>query len=177
MSAFEKWQVATSVVQSTILLGTLLVALYIGFKQTEIATRQAEISATQTEISKRLADLPYVVSVEVTYDPSTKRLDVANKGQTNLYLWGTKFGDGPKSIEKDARLINPGGFYYLLVETLESDSLKVTGANGEMRGVLELYVTNQNDVKYTVSTIIYVKTDNGKVTVHTQTVGIQPQEW
>jgi len=86
MNAFEKWQVITTVAQTVILLGTLLVALYIGLKQTEISNRQAEISLKQAEISKGLAELPYTVSVEVTYDASAKRFNIYNKGQTNLYL-------------------------------------------------------------------------------------------
>ena len=71
MSAFEKWQVMVSVTQTAILLGTLLVALYIGLKQTEISAKQAEISTKQSEISKALLDIPFTVSVEVAYEPGT----------------------------------------------------------------------------------------------------------
>jgi hypothetical protein len=49
MSAFELWQVITSIVQSVILLATVLVALYIGLKQTEISVKQNEISEKRLE--------------------------------------------------------------------------------------------------------------------------------
>jgi hypothetical protein len=177
MNAFEKWQVITTVVQSVILLGTLLVALYIGLKQTEISNRQAEISFKQAEISKSLAEIPYIVSVEVTYDASNKRFNITNKGQTNLSLWGTKLGDGPKIVEKEPRLITPGGFYYLLANTLESDLLKSIGQKGETRGVLEIYITNLSATKYVIVTIVFAKTINGQLTIHTQTTSIKPEEW
>ena len=92
MSAFETWQVIMGIVQSAILLGTLIAAIYIGLKQAEISKRQADISEVQTNISKSLADLPFVVSVEVAYDHDLKRINIGNKGQTNIYLWGTKLG-------------------------------------------------------------------------------------
>ena len=105
MSAFETWQVITSIAQTAIFLATLLAAIYIGLKQAEISNRQADISEMQTAISRSLADLPFVVSAEITYDQSSKRINIYNKGQTNIYLWGTKLGDGSKVVEQEPRLI------------------------------------------------------------------------
>jgi len=97
-----------------------LAALYIGFKQVEIKSQQAEISLKQTEISKSLLDIPFTVSVDVVYEPGSKRLNVHNKGQTNIYLWGSKLGDGPQVLEKAPVLITPGGFYYIFADSLEA---------------------------------------------------------
>lgn len=177
MSAYERWQVVTLVAQTLILLGTLLIALYIGFKQIEISSQQTEISLKQTEISKNLAELPYVVSVEVAYDPSTKRINIFNKGQTNVFLWGSKMGDGPALIEKEPRLITPGGFYYVFADQVEAEAIKKTGGNGEMRGDLKLYLTNLNETKYQVSTIIFAKCENNQVSINMQTTSIKPEAW
>jgi hypothetical protein len=177
MSAFETWQVITAIVQSSILLGTLLAAIYIGLKQAEISKRQADISEVQTNISKSLADLPFVVSVEVAYDPSQKRINIANKGQTNIYLWGTKLGEGPRSVEKEPRLITPGGFYYLLAEILEAQLRAAPATSADIRGALEIYLTSQNGVKYVVRTIVIGERRDDKVTIHTQTTAIRPEEW
>ncbi len=170
MSIFEKWQVSMTVTQTVILLLTVIVALYIGIKQIEISNRQ-------TEISESLAKLPYIVSVEIIYNADTKKLNIYNKGQTNIYLWGTKLGDESQNVEEEPRLITPGGFYYLLADTLESNLLKSIGENGEAKEVLEIYITNLNATKYVISTIIFAKTMKGQLTIHTQTTPIKPQEW
>lgn len=177
MNAFEKWQVIVSVAQTAILFCMLTAALYIGLKQTEISDRQTEISIKQTEISKALLDIPFTVSVDVVYEPGSKRLNIYNKGQTNLYLWGSKLGTGAQVLEKEPRLITPGGSYYLLAESIESDTLAKIPQNGELRGNLDLYLTSQNATKYIVTTIIFAKVVSGKCTIHTQTTSIKPQEW
>jgi hypothetical protein len=175
MSAFETWQVLTSIAQTVILLATLLAAIYIGLKQAEISNRQADISETQTAISRSLADLPYVVSAEITYDQQTKRLNIYNMGQTNIYLWGTKLGDGPKVVEQEPRLITPGGSYYLLADFLEGDLRKVLGKQPDAKVLFIIYLTSQNDVKYTVSTVLLGKLSGAQIAVHTQTTSIRPE--
>ena len=177
MSAFETWQVVTSIAQTAILLATLLAAIYIGLKQAEISNRQADISETQTAINRSLADLPFVVSAEITFDQHAKRLNIINKGQTNIYLWGTKFGDDPKVVEQEPRLITPGGFYYLLAESLEGDLRKALGKQPEVKGLFIIYLTSQNDVKYTVSTVLLGKLSGDQIAVHTQTTSIRPEVW
>lgn len=170
MNAFEKWQVIVSVAQTAILFCMLTAALYIGLKQTEISIKQ-------TEISKALLDIPFTVSVDVVYEPGSKRLNIYNKGQTNLYLWGSKLGTGAQVLEKEPRLITPEGLYYLLAESIESDTLAKIPQNGELRDNLDLYLTSQNATKYIVTTIIFAKVVSGKCTIHTQTTSIKPQEW
>ena len=177
MNAFEKSQVITIAIQTVILLCTLFVALYIGLKQTEISSRQAEISVKQTEISKALLDIPFTVSVDVAYEPGSKRLNIYNKGQTNIYLWGSKTGTGPQKIKTEPRIITPGGSYYIFADTVESDALAKFPQNGELRYNLYLYLTSQNATKYVVTTIIFVKIVAGKSKVHTQTTSIKAQEW
>lgn len=177
MSAFETWQVITSIVQSAIMLGTLVAAIYIGLKQAEISRRQADISEAQTQISKGLADLPFVVSVEVAYDSSQKRINIVNKGQTNIYLCGTKLGGSAKTVEKEPRLITPGGYYYILAEILESQIHAHSAQNADVKGELEIYLTSQNGIKYVVRTIVVGEKRGDKIAIHTQTTSISPEEW
>ena len=148
MSTFETSQIIISIIQTAILLSTLIAAICIGFKQAKISNRQADISEMQTTISRSLADLPFVVSTDVTYDQSTKRINIYNKGQTNIYLWGTKVGSGSKVMETDPRLITPSGSYYLLAESVESDLSKALDGQSEVKGLLTIYLTSQNDIKY-----------------------------
>lgn len=160
-----------------ILFATLLAAICIGLKQAEISNRQADIGEVQTIISRSLADLPFVLSAEITYDENTKNINISNKGQTNIYLWGTKLGDGPKVMEQAPRLITPNGFYYLLAESLEGDLRKALDNRSEVKGLFIVYVTNQNDIKYTVSTLVFGKLIGEQFNIHMQTTSISPQEW
>ncbi|MDE2423440.1 MAG: hypothetical protein KGN31_04435 [Betaproteobacteria bacterium] len=66
MSAFEKWQLEILIAQTVILFATLLASICIGLKQAEISNRQADISEVQTIIIRSLADLPFVLSAEIT---------------------------------------------------------------------------------------------------------------
>ena len=72
-----------------------------------------------------------------------KAADIYNKGQSNIYLWGTKLGDGPQVLEKAPVLITPGGFYYILAASHEADTLAKIPKDGEARGDFLSYVTNQ----------------------------------
>ncbi|MGA7181404.1 MAG: hypothetical protein WBX11_17715 [Thiobacillaceae bacterium] len=177
MSGFEACQAITEIAQTVILFLTLLAAVVIGFKQVKISNRQADISERQNTISRGLADLPFVVSPEITYDQNSKRLNICNKGQTNFYLWGTRVGDGAKVIEQEPRLITPGGFYYLLADSIEDDLRKALGKQSEVKGLFTIYLTSQNDVQYVVSTIILGKLNGAELTIHTQTTSIRPQAW
>ncbi len=177
MSTFETSQIIISIIQTAILLSTLIAAICIGFKQAKISNRQADISEMQTTISRSLADLPFVVSTDVTYDQSTKRINIYNKGQTNIYLWGTKVGSGSKVMETDPRLITPSGSYYLLAESVESDLSKALDGQSEVKGLLTIYLTSQNDIKYIVSTVVLGKLSDNQLTIHTQTTSIRPEAW
>lgn len=163
MSTFETWQLGTAVAQTVILFGTLVAAIYIGSKQ--------------TQISKDLADLAFVVSVEVTYDAHRKRINIFNKGQTNIYLWGLKLGDGPKVVEQEPRLITPAGYYYILGETLESQIRLALAQNADVQRQLEIYVTNQIGIKYVVRTIVVGQSYGEEIALHTQTTSIRQEKW
>jgi len=177
MSAFEKWQVVTSVIQTVILLGALLVALYIGLKQADISSTQTEISKKQSDISESLLDLQYAVSVEIAYDSATKHLNIANRGQGNLYLWGDKLRDADRSIEKEPRLITPGGFYYIIADDFESLLLDRMGQDGEATVLFEVYLSSQRGAKYVVHAHLLVQITAGKVAIHSQTTSIEKSSW
>ena len=80
-------------------------------------------------------------------------------------------------MESEPRLIALGGFYYLLAASVEADVLAKFPQNGEMRGNLQLYLTNQADTKYMATTIVFAKVSAGICTIHTQTVSIKPVTW
>ena len=158
MTAFENWQVFLGIVQAAILLAAFLGALYVGLKQ--------------NEINRSLLDLQFSVSLEVTYQP--QRLNIINKGQNNIWLWGTKLGDGVLSTEQQPRLITPNGSYYLIADKLEAKILSVIGENGQTKVPLEILIETQNRKRWTVQVLLFVVVTKGTVTVHTQTVSVTP---
>ncbi|MDE2423441.1 MAG: hypothetical protein KGN31_04440 [Betaproteobacteria bacterium] len=80
-------------------------------------------------------------------------------------------------MEQAPRLITPNGFYYLLAESLEGDLRKALDNRSEVKGLFIVYVTNQNDIKYTVSTLVFGKLIGEQFNIHMQTTSISPQEW
>jgi len=161
LNLFEKMQVRLGVAQILILTFTLIAAVYIGFQQ--------------NSINQKLYDLNFNVSLEVTYD--NKQLNIINKGKENVWIWGTKLADNPKNIERDSRLIPPGGFYYMLATRLELDLIKNIGINGEIRLPLEVYIESANQRRYVVKLLLWAIIKDGVLAVHTQTLAIQPFNW
>jgi hypothetical protein len=174
LPAFEKW---VAIIQTVIFLATLFVALCIGLKQTKISSQQADISKKQSDISEALLDLQYAVSVEVAYDPATKHLNITNKGQCNVYLWGDKLGEADKTVEQQPRLITPGGLYYIIADGFESLLLTRIGQNGETSAPFEVYLTSQRGSRYVVHVLLFIQIKNGIVSIHPQTTAIEKTNW
>ncbi|MDD5691954.1 MAG: hypothetical protein PHP10_02105 [Candidatus Omnitrophica bacterium] len=160
MTAFENWQVCLGIAQAAILLAAFLGALYVGFKQ--------------NEINQNLLDLQFSVSLELTYQP--QRLNIVNKGQQNIWLCGTKLGDGVRSIDQPV-LITPGGSYYLIADMLEREIVSKVGESGEMRLPFEVLIQTQNRKRWIVKTILFAVATKGVVTIHTQTISATPGDW
>jgi hypothetical protein len=136
-------------------------ALYVGFKQ--------------NEINQNILDLQHAVSLEITHQP--QRLNISNKGQTNIWLWGTRLADAAPSYEQQPRLITPGGFYYLIADKLEALIVKNIGQNGNTVVPLEVFVAGQNGKKWIVRTLLFAVVTNGVVQIHTQTVSATQTDW
>jgi hypothetical protein len=106
MNKFEKWQVGISISQTVLLFFTLVSAIYIGVKQ--------------NNINENLLNLNYFPSVEVAYTPENKRIQIYNKGNSNVWLWGTKYMNTKPNIKDKPVLITPNGSYHILAEKFES---------------------------------------------------------
>ena len=161
MTDFEKWQIGIGVIQSIILLVTFLAALRIGW--------------TQNKINQNLLDLSYIPSVEVTYE--NQRINIINKGQTNLLLWGTQLADAERAIETQPRFIAPSGFYYLLADRLEARIQETIGTNGETNIPLSIFIASQNEKKYVIKALLFVKVSEGNIAIHTQTISATQENW
>lgn len=164
MTAFENRQFSVMITQTIILLAAFLGALYIGFKQ--------------NEINKNLLNLNYIPSIEITYNHAENRLNIWNKGKTNVYLWGTKFNEEEINIGEKGFLIVPGGFYYLFAEKMEKEILNKMDQNNERFFSLELFIKGVEEKKYIIRNQLLVKMINSNVVnIHTQTLSISQSDW
>jgi hypothetical protein len=163
LSRFERRQVILGTLQTIILAIGTYAAVRIGI--------------TQTAINQKLYDMNFNVATEVTYDSNEKKLNVFNKGRENIWLWGNKLDSGPKSIEKEGRLITPGGFYYVLAASMEKEVLEKVGTNGELRVPFDVYLKDGLQRPYIAKVILFIQVAEGKLAVHTQTVSIDQMQW
>lgn len=161
LSAFEIWQVVNLTAQSVLLLATFLGALYVGIKQ--------------HQINKQLIELQHQPSVEVA--TASGQLRIFNKGSNSVWLWGTRLDHSPPTIEAAPRLITPQGFYYIPLAALKSSVLGRVGPAGEERLALLLFIKTADGRKYVIRNLLLCVAQAGQVSIHSQTVAIEHQEW
>ena len=163
MNKFEKWQVRISISQTVLLFFTLVSAIYIGVKQ--------------NHINENLLNLNYFPSVEVAYTPENKRIQIYNKGNSNVWLWGTKYMNTKPNIKDKPVLITPNGSYHILAEKFESLIKTQIGKDGETFVPFDLFIEDSNKTKYVVNNQLYYRVENNKVSIHSQTKSISKQDW
>lgn len=137
------------------------------------------ISKKELEIRQKELELSYAVSVDMVHDPGTQQLRIYNRGKSNIYLWGTKLGDGQRVIDKEPRIISPTpeSFYYLLTNNLEKRIHEVFPLNGETYIPFDIFLTNIQSQKYIVNFKLWVVVTDGKITIHTQNINIAKVDW
>lgn len=125
-------------------------------------------------VNETAVRLAYAPAVDLIYAGDV--LQVWNKGRTTLTLWGDKYGDGPKDIEKPAQ-ISTGGFYYILTDRLQRRILQELGQNGSARVPLDLYISTADKKKYVVHCELWEIVKDGAITIRTSNHGIERRNW
>jgi len=161
LSAFECWQLINMTVQSVLLLAAFLGAFYVGMKQ--------------YHINKQLIELQHQPSVEIAVNAN--QLQVLNRGSSSIWLWGTYVDHSSKSIEENPRLITPQGFYYIPIEQLQKSILARVGSVGEERLSLLVFIKTSDGRKYVVRNILFCQVQGGNLSVHSQTIAVDQDEW
>lgn len=161
LTHFELWQVVNMTAQSVLLLAAFLGALYVGIKQ--------------YQINKQLIELQHQPSVEVA--TTEDQLHILNKGSNSIWLWGSHVDHSPKTIEKEPRLITPHGFYYIPLAALKASVLRRVGTGGQERLTLSLFVSTADKRKYVIRNVLLCVVAAGQVSVHSQTVAVEREEW
>ncbi|MGA2457337.1 MAG: hypothetical protein ABSF85_07205 [Terriglobales bacterium] len=128
----------------------------------------------QSGLREKELALSYLVSADIIY--AGDQLQIWNRGKTNIYLWGDKYDDDPRDIERP-NVIAPTDCYYLLTNKLNPHILAQLGQNGEAKVPLELYLTAADGKKYIMHSTLWEIVKDGKITIHTQTHGYEETDW
>ncbi len=171
MTDFEKWQRRNGIVKTVLILVTFISACYIGFRQTEISAKQNKISAA-------LVDLQYAVSVNISYDFDENLVSITNKGQGNIFFWGSKLGSTDRMMEAQPRILaQDANFTISPTGDLKRELIANLGANQKRIIPMELYAANQRGTKYVIRCLLVAEIKDRKPHVMTQTIGVQRSEW
>lgn len=139
----------------------------IGSLERELSAQGKSVAAIKGSTQQELG-LNYVPSVDLLWQ--NKEFDIISHGKTNLYFWGDKLDDGPKSIDKP-RLITPTGSYHLYGEHIEKEILAKIGNNQESRVPFELYVSGEDRRKHILKYQLWIRVKDGMVKIDTQNLG------
>jgi len=100
------------------------------------------------------------------------QLNLHNRGQSEIYLWGSKFGDTPAIIEKEPRIRPIGAFYYIF-----TDKLRTNGVSGEVLVPLEVYLSDSLNHHYIAKFNLLIEVNGEDFVIHTQQMGVVQGEW
>lgn len=106
INIFEKRNLKNNVIQTCVLILGVISASWFGYYQ-------VKINSQLVELNKMSLDLLLFPSLEVTFNESKKEIDIFNKSQYAVEIWGTQVNDSPPRIEKEGRLITPNSYYWL----------------------------------------------------------------
>jgi len=120
----------------------------------------------------------YGPSLDVVFDSTVdhEAFNFSNRGQTNLYIWGTQLDAGPKSIHAP-RTITPGGSYHIWAQQVANAIRTRLGANGETRVPFRVYVSTEDDRKHEISYELWILVNNGVLRIETQNLGSREKDF
>jgi hypothetical protein len=122
----------------------------------------------QIGLSQKQLELNYLLSVDLIY--AGDQLQIWNRGKTNIYLWGNKYGDS-SDFAKEPMTITPTSSYYLLTNILQSAIYKQLGQNGEAKVPFDLYFESEDNKKYVMHNTLWEIVKDGKIEIRTQDHG------
>jgi hypothetical protein len=117
-------------------------------------------------------------SLDVLFDgtPGNEAFNFINHGKANLYLWGDRLDDGPKSIDAP-RTITPDGSYHIWAQEVANEIRQKLGSNADMRVNFEVYLSTEDQTKYVATYQLWVRINNGKLSIETQNLGSKEKDF
>jgi hypothetical protein len=105
--------------------------------------------------------------------PAAGQLNLQNKGDADLQLWGDKFEGLPANIERQARIIPRDGFYYFPTDRLKAVMLSTVGHDGEKVVPFEVYLSDVAGRKYIARFDLHIRMTSGDMTIYIQQQGLR----
>jgi len=118
------------------------------------------------------------LSLDVLFDgtPGNEAFNFINHGKANLYLWGDRLDDGPKSIDAP-RTITPDGSYHIWAQEVANEIRQKLGSNADIRVNFEVYLSTEDQTKYVATYQLWIRINNGKLSVETQNLGSKEKDF
>ena len=104
------------------------------------------------------------------------QLQLHNKGEKDIYLWGTKLAALQPIIETERRIIAPG-FYYLLASSMVEWVHHVIGQNGTELVPFKMYLEDTAGNLFVGNFNLLITAKEGLFSVHTQQLGVEKTNW
>jgi 4-amino-4-deoxy-L-arabinose transferase-like glycosyltransferase len=141
----------------------------------EISDLQTKLQGQNSLRHEELA-LNYVPSADLIY--AGDRIQLWNRGRTNLYLWGDKYdGEPHPDMNVSPVTITPTSNYYLLADRLNAAIFSSIGRNGEGRVPFDLYISTEDKQRYTMHAVLWEVVKDGRITIHSQNHGFEKGGW
>jgi hypothetical protein len=139
------------------------------------STPQPPLQAHRDVRPARTIDRP---SLDVLFDgtPGNEAFNFLNHGKANLYLWGDRLDDGPKSIDAP-RTITPDGSYHIWAQEVAKEIRQKLGSNADIRVNFEVYLSTEDQTKYVATYQLWIRMNNGKLSIETQNLGSKEKDF
>jgi hypothetical protein len=128
-----------------------------------------------------------IPSVEILYNLGAHQFEFLNRGTSNIYLWGVRYGgeiaDGTNVKAPPATLAANGGTYHIYggeKDPLEFESkIRAHEINGsiDMRIPLWVFITMDDDKQRILNFNLWIHTTNGVLKVETQNLGTEAKRF
>jgi hypothetical protein len=105
--------------------------------------------------------------------PAAGQLNLYNKGDLDLQLWGDKVAGSPPEIDEQARIIARDEFYSFPIDRLKAVMPPATGHDREKLISFEVYLSDMSGRNYIAKFDLLVKITSGNMTIHTQQLGLR----
>lgn len=124
-------------------------------------------------IKKAVPEIPVVILL-----PAPGKLNLENRGEETIYLWGSKFGDCSSSFSRFPLKILTGTHHYFLTHKLEQRARQNIGQNGDKLLPFETYLTDSSKKHfYTAKFNVFIEIKDGTITFHTHQLDINEEKW
>ncbi|HVB81646.1 MAG TPA: hypothetical protein VNE82_17070 [Candidatus Binataceae bacterium] len=116
---------------------------------------------------------PVEQAPSVSLVPGAGQLNLYNKGDADLDLWGDKLEGFPRNIDEQARIIPSNGSFSFPTDKLKAAMLSSVGHDGEKRVPFEVYLSDLSGRSYIASFDLQVKMTSGSMTIDPQQIGLR----